>query len=764
MTATTADIEKLLSNLKSEVNDLHPHLRELFNKINGIKHVECTHGPNEFGADFILTKQDNVTREIRYVGVIAKNDGINQGDADEIIRQTTECVKVERSINNGANKVRMNDVWVIANGNISNNAKEKLEKTNPIPGITYTDRKKLASLMQTYNYDISSDLPTSISICLSKQSGLAERLKGQSVGLGISETENIFINQKVIKIEPRQYAHRKARRRKMRAMPVEAAVEENRALILYGEPGSGKSKMLQNILGHNANFDQYKKTKAIPIFATCKDMLEKYEGKIEHLIDHFEREHNLESAGSDLYYMLIIDGIDECGLLRDERLDIIKKWKTETMQGKVKKVIFASRDYMEEKILGIPVYRVTELSKNEVVNTIKKHLSSIDTVDRIVQDIQSSDIFSSLPKNPLAIVILINLLKDENGRNELPANLTDLFAKYAECSLGRWNITIPEGMRQKRYEAADKILTHIAQYMIDQQLLQIAEDEAKNHFKLYLKERNLGIDADELFNSVMSYSNFVYINDGAFQFRHRTIAEFFYSKAFSNERIDQLDKNIFDVQWATILFFYVGLKKDCPSLLEKIDSIRPQHESGKFMKAVNMTNILLAGYATPYECIQKIIQNTFIDTSEYIENILNGETVIFEKHSVMRTLCFFRIMMDYEYSRPFFKQAIEDSLIKIEDLNIDDNVKATSLFLLDIVYRSLGGENIFERMIKKPNYRVPVHIQLAVDHETDHIKRLGGGLKKYKRTIKKTLWDTKQKDSINDLYAKEIRFLPTQVK
>ena len=757
MTATTADIEKLLSNLKSEVKDLHPHLRELFSKINGIKHVEYTHGPNEFGADFILTKQDNVTREIRYVGVIAKNDGINQGAVDEIIRQTTECIKMERSINNGANKVRMNDVWVIANGNISNNAKEKLEKTNPMPGITYTDRKKLATLMQTYNYNISDDLPTSISICLSKQSGLAERLKSQSIGLGISETENIFINQKVIKIEPRQYAYRKARRREMRAIPAESAVEENHALILYGEPGSGKSKMLQNILGHNANFDQYKKTKAIPIFATCKDVLEKYEGTIEKLIDHFEREYNLESAGSDLYYMIIIDGIDECGLLRDERLDIIKKWKTETAQGKVKKVIFASRDYIEEKILGIPVYRVAELSRNDVVNLIKKHLSSIDTVARIVQDIQSSDIFNSLPQNPLAIVILINLLKDENGRNELPANLTDLFAKYAECSLGRWNTTVPEGMRQKRYEAADKILTRIAQYMIDQQLHQIAEDEAKNHFKQYLLERNLGIDADDLFNSITNYSNFVYINDGIFQFRHRTIAEFFYSKAFSNERINQLGENIFDVQWATILFFYVGLKKDCPSLLEKIDSIRPKQESGKFMKAVNMTNILLAGYATPYDCIQKIIQNTFIDTSEYIENILNGETVLFEKHSVMRTLCFFRIMMDYEYSRPFFKQAIED-------LNIADNVKATSLFLLDIVYRTLGGENIFERMIKKPNYRIPAHIQLAVDHETDHIKRLGGGLKKYKRTIKKTLFDTKQKDSINDLYAKEIRFLPNQVK
>ena len=446
---TTTDTEKLLSNLKSEVRDLHPHLQELFNKINGIREVEYTHGPNEFGADFIITKQDNITSEIRYVGVIAKNNGINQGATDEIVRQIKECVSIKRPINNGANKVRMNDVWVIANGTISNNAKEKIEQSVLMPGITYTDRKKLAALMHTYNYNISDDLPTSISICLSKQSSLAERLKSQSVGLGISETENIFINQKVIKIEPQQYAHRRVRRRKIRAIPTETAVEENRTLLLYGEPGSGKSKMLQNILSHAANSDQYKESKIIPIFVTCMAMLGRYDRTIRKLIDTFEKEHDLINVDTDIHYLIIIDGIDECGLSRDERLDIIKKWKAEIEQEKVRKLIFASRDYIDEKILGIPVYRVAELSRNEVVNVIKRHLSSIDTVERIVQDIQSSDIFSSLPKNPLAIVILINLLKDENGRNELPANLTDLFAKYAECSLGRWDINHTRGYETK---------------------------------------------------------------------------------------------------------------------------------------------------------------------------------------------------------------------------------------------------------------------------------------------------------------------------
>ena len=105
----------------------------------------------------------------------------------------------------------------------------------------------------------------------------------------------------------------------------------------------------------------------------------------------------------------------------------------------------------------------------------------------------------------------------------------------------------------------------------------------------------------------------------------------------------------------------------------------------------------------------------------------------------------------------FFKRAIEDSLIEIEDLDIEDNVKATSLFLLDIAYRTLGGENIFEGMIKKLDDRIPVHIRLAINHETDYTKRLGVDLKKYRKTIKRTLLG---KSSTDYLYNKEIRLLP----
>ena len=767
MTTTIANIEKELSGLKKEVDDLHPHLKEFFSRLKNINRVEYTHGSNEWGADFILTKTDDLTGDSIYVGVLVKNKTLTQSTIDDVHKQIAEC-KMERLIGNGQHRVKMNEVWVIVNGNITKNAKDKIYQTQAF-GVKLTDRKGLAGLMSKCNYSFSEGLPTHISICLSRQFHLAEKLKSQSVGLGFSESGSIFMDQRVVKRESTQYTHRglmqKSRKsRGGKKISIKSAIKDNHTFVLYGEPGSGKSKMLQNVACTYAGIEEFKKMKMIPILISCKEMLEEHDKKIDCLIANFEEEHHLADIDSEFYYMVIIDGIDECNLPQDERLQIIREWKKESASEKIKKLIFASRDYIDPKIINIPIYQIADVSPKEIVRIIKEQLSYLDTVNQIIIDLQHSNIFHSLPKSPLATIILIDLLKDEKGRHELPANLTDLFEKYVECSLGRWDTDIEEGVKQKRYEAADKILTRIAVYMLDQGITQLNENEAKGFFQKYLSERNLGINQNELFDRITIHSNLIYLDDGIFRFRHKTIAEFFYAKSFSNAKLDELGESVFDIWWTHVLFFWIGLQKDCPKQLEKINAIKPQHEYGKVMKAINMANILLAGYATPYDHIQNILKSIFIDTSEHIENVLNKrvENSGFYKLSIMRTLFFFRLIMDHEYSRPFFKKAIENGLIEIEDLNIDDNIKATSLFLLNLAHASLDGEDIFTGMIRKLGNRIPPHILLAINHETDVIQNVKGDIKKFKRTLQKSLLS--EKSNIGYLYNKQIRYLPNPDK
>ena len=763
MTMKIADIEKALASMKREVDDFHLHLREFLPKLEGIQDVEYTHGTQEFGADFVLTKRDNSTGATRYVGVVVKKDKIIQGSVDDVIRQISECAKISRLIGTVSDKIKMSEVWVIVNGSISNNAKEKIHAEHLI-GVTFIDRKHLAKLMRDNDYNFGDDLPANISICLTKQSTYAETLKSQSINLGALGIANIFMKQSVIKHNSVQYNREGKRKIKpnIEKKTLQSVINNHHTILLFGGPGSGKSKMLQGILGDNVTVNVFKKTKTIPIYVTCQEILDTPDQKIAQVIDNFEKEHNLSDNTNDLNYMIIIDGIDECGLSWDERLEIIQEWKKESSLDKLQKLIFSSRDSFEGSQLSISKYRIADIQIKDVVKSIKESLSDIDTVDRIISDVVRSDIFRSLPATPLSTVILISLLKDQGGRHELPANLTELFAKYIEICLGRWDKNVKESLKQKRYEAANEILGKIAVYLIDNNIGKLAQSEAKDFFVSYLQERNLKIDENKLFNDVIEHSNLVFVDDGIFQFRHRTFVEFFYSKNFSDKKISKIGEDVFDARWSNILFFYVGLQKDCPDLLQQINSIIPKHEFGKVMKSIGMANILLAGYATPYMYVKEMLRCTFIDISKYLDDVFNRkiENSGLNEHSVMRVLFFFRFVMDYEYSRPFFGQAIEDSLIEIEDLDIEDDVKATALFLLNLPHQSLGGENVFSGMIKKLGDQIPVHIKLAINHETDLLEHYDGNVMKFKKTIRKNLLNKRKTDSVRYLYDKNIQYLP----
>ncbi len=130
-----------LQKIKSEVDDFHPLLQQLFPKLENIRSVDYTHGQNERGADFILEKYDPTLSQSIYVGVIAKLGKIHQ-DFTEIERQIDEC-KMSRLTEGGKKEIFLNEIWVVTNENITNNAKEKIHHKFPATSIQFIDYQKL---------------------------------------------------------------------------------------------------------------------------------------------------------------------------------------------------------------------------------------------------------------------------------------------------------------------------------------------------------------------------------------------------------------------------------------------------------------------------------------------------------------------------------------------------------------------------------------------------------------------------------------------
>jgi hypothetical protein len=71
-----------LSIITNEVDQFHPLLKSLLCKLPNVIDVEYTHGTNEMGADFVLSKRHDTFGNTEYVGVIAKVGKIVQDYTD----------------------------------------------------------------------------------------------------------------------------------------------------------------------------------------------------------------------------------------------------------------------------------------------------------------------------------------------------------------------------------------------------------------------------------------------------------------------------------------------------------------------------------------------------------------------------------------------------------------------------------------------------------------------------------------------------------
>lgn len=122
--------EKLMYIHKNEKEIfLFPILKTLFIK-KEFKHVEITHGVNEHGKDLVFKDYDNRLSKESWTAIVVKNKNASSSDFEnggEILRQICSSFKFPYKDSTG-NEHYINDVIVIVNGNVSQQAKDTLNK------------------------------------------------------------------------------------------------------------------------------------------------------------------------------------------------------------------------------------------------------------------------------------------------------------------------------------------------------------------------------------------------------------------------------------------------------------------------------------------------------------------------------------------------------------------------------------------------------------------------------------------------------------
>lgn len=611
----------LLTKLNDEVRELHPVLRVLFSKLPSIKSVEYKQGPNEKGADFVLIKEDDTLLSEHYIGVICKVGKITQSNAD-VDRQIDECTLFDRFVDGGKKKIKLNEVWVVTNGAISANAEEKLHEKYSKTNIKFINCEKVAALIDKFYPEYWE-----IDEFHNEQyfNYVNEKLNEISSGLSILSSVGIndLIEQKVISEERKEG--------KARPDKLYNVIMKERFVYLEGQVGAGKTTIIRQLVGQLRRDVLDSGSSLVPMILHYADIKKCGFDISNYVIELFEKYHI-----SDAEPLIIIDGVDEYMQSIDERLKSFKSIIADVNSINESKVIITSRTMssIDDYIVidrAFSRYSLMPLTIRQIVTFVDKVCQNSKVTERLSSDIERTHLFKCIPRTPISAILLAKILSDEV--KELPSTMTELYAKYTELTLGRWDTT--KGLlSQTEYEIMKNVIIDVSKYMMNNSVSCISVSEVQDIFLDYLSKRNINVDEDGLFRKMLNQSEIVTCNkqNGTFQFRHRSFMEFFFAEGIKRDNSAVIDQSIYDLYWANTYFFYLGLLRDNEQIVSAINNISNMDSKHRILKMFYNGSFFLAAYLTPYETISSGVKDSFSDAAKLFSDLLNKKLIPHWKH------------------------------------------------------------------------------------------------------------------------------------
>jgi hypothetical protein len=750
--------KKLLS-IKDEVKEFHPLLQALLPKLPDVRNVEYTHGTREMGADFVISRDDKTFDDIEYIGIVAKVGQIGQNFSD-VARQIEEC-KLERTFMGGKKKIQLTEIWVIATKNITPGAKDKILAKYAATKIKFVSGAQLSKLIDTHIPVFWSDVKVAIGDYLTNLNHENKEADNR-YSLIQMDRENFFYIEQDIYEFPREH-YRKNNLRKKKA-PKRATFKElvnsSKLTLVEGGMGGGKSKLLRKIVDHYSNPDVYNDEKILPVLVSYNEFLKQFSGNIDKLLQEMIPP-NTRSLEDEFKYLILIDGIDEKKAEGDEQISLLEELSSDIAKRENVHAIVTSRylrtlDQSFELEKEIVRYHLPPLRLGKTIEFVKQLCTELNLSSRLLEDLKKSQLFHELPQSPIAAILLAKLINE--NPEELPSNITELYSQYTELTLGRWDTK--KGLQLqtlKEYKAMEEILKGISKVIFDNGMPYAMLGDTKEYVETYLAERNFGLEADDLFEKLISRCELITVDreKNIFEFKHRTFGEFFYALGVDDSNELFSSERAFNLYWQNIVFFHLGLKRDAPILLEKLIEIEPASELERWLRLINLGNYFLAAHGTPYKVISKGVSQVAIDAAYLYRDIVEGQIESpFSNLPHMDVLHFLNLLIREGYSYEFFREAIENSALSISDSNHDEYIKAYAIFLLNIPYIEMGAEVGFDFLLKDYAKELPIELSLAISHEAKRLKEKTTLFKRHDAKIKKRIQKSPQlKAYVESLYT-----------
>lgn len=706
-----------LSAITNEVNEFHPLLTAIFTNDKTISRFEYTHGPAEMGADFVLARIDQTLGDENYVGVIAKCGKIKQ-DHTDIKRQIDECA-VERYFDSGKRKIYLNEVWIVCNGSVSNGAERKIHEEYKSRNIKFIDINKLEALVETNYPQYWNEIPTSIGLYL--QDTLAEINKSESYNSLAAGSVSTEVTQELCEIERTSPGSKLSRFKKHRSFTLDQALERTRLLLIEGGMGSGKSTIFRRHVRNLCDPNTFQQHRTLPKIIHFAEIADDVESKIDIIVESFGEDlRTLE--GRKL--LLLIDGVDEVrsaskGSLAhtvDTLARLIEKHENLTIALGSRQIwtIEEGEDILHQAMR----FRIQPLSFDQICKVVEHNCHSLGISEKLRRDLAKSSLLRAIPRTPMSAILLAKVLSA--NAKEIPQTLPELYSKYVELALGRWDIG--KGlMTEREYPVIVTVLSHVAKYMLDNELQELAISEVLQMLSDYTKSRE-GLPAPSLiFNNLSERSEIVFIDKekSTFCFRHKSFAE--YLVALHQKEIHGRNApfiNPFEGYRLGVEYFYLGLLQDSGERIEKLSELKLTTEREKMLRLLNFANLMLAAYQTEYAHIERAVYRTVIEITKYFLDVRSGR--VHAALSKLPELQFFAVLShvireSFEYS--YFLKALEDAQLQCQyDKDLTEDERSITSFFVDFARAGLNVPDAFQFLTTRDLSNLPWVVKLSVYH------------------------------------------------
>lgn len=415
--------------------------------------------------------------------------------------------------------------------------------------------------------------------------------------------------------------------------------ENERLLMLHGDPGTGKTRLLNEIgkllIDRNTKISG---KRYLPVFIDTLNLREAFtvEGKQDlcnlilsgKLCDHFNGK-SFDEISENYQVVLLIDSIDEfeekyknkiteqLEILMDKGVIVYLGTRSNTLNDVFKK---SSNKNLKDVF-------IQKFNNQQVESFASRYFEGKgNRAEGLLESLRENKILEKLPVTPLNLS-LMSILYEETNQQELPATLNDIYDKFSNLLLGRT-------MADKSIDFLDITVKETILGIYALELLKRKNSElfTREEFVAFFEDKLSSISGTidtsllpKALDFIIEHTGLLVLQRGKYvKFRHDSYMEYFAAKEiFKNHREleDDLVENFFDVNWQFAAVFYGGESRKMPDFLEKIiKKIRKSNTMQEYWASANGTGYLLqALYLTDDEVRKRAVLEVLrlmVDTYE----------------------------------------------------------------------------------------------------------------------------------------------------